>query len=88
MSLYLGMLLLGAIFGPTFGGVLADAFDMRMPFFAYALITGLAIIPTLVLPKLSSVQTDKSLNLREVVADMRQVISSPSVSSRVRMPFS
>ncbi|MBE0525904.1 MAG: MFS transporter, partial [Candidatus Thorarchaeota archaeon] len=51
MSFYMGMLLLGSIFGPTFGGIIADAYGIRAPFFAYALIMGLGIIPTLVLPR-------------------------------------
>ena len=79
MSLYMGLLLLGAIFGPTFGGVLADIYDIRAPFFAYAVITGLAIIPTLALPKLTnSGNVSSSLKVREIVRDMRQVLSSPS----------
>ena len=79
MSLYMGMLLLGAIFGPTFGGIIADAYGIRAPFFAYAIITGLAVIPTLVLPKLTnSGNVSSHLNLREIVSDMRQVLSQPS----------
>ncbi|MCK4566408.1 MAG: MFS transporter, partial [Candidatus Thorarchaeota archaeon] len=79
MSLYMGMLLLGAIFGPTFGGIIADAYGIRAPFFAYAIITGLAVIPTLVLPKLTnSGNVSSHLNLREIVRDMRQVLSNPS----------
>ncbi len=79
MSLYLGMLLLGAIFGPTFGGFLADLYDIRAPFFAYAIITGLAVIPTLALPKLTnSGNVSSPLVLREIVRDMRQVLSNPS----------
>ena len=82
MSLYLGTLLLGSIFGPTFGGVLADNFDIHMPFFAYALITGLGIIPTIALPNLtSSLSEIPSLNLKQVLQDMHQVISSPSFLS-------
>lgn len=79
MSLYMGMLLLGAIFGPTFGGILADTYDIRAPFFAYATITGLAILPTLVLPKLaSSGDSSLPLNVRRILHDMREVLSSPS----------
>ena len=79
MSLYMGMLLLGAVFGPTFGGIIADAYGIRAPFFAYAIITGLAVIPTLVLPKLTnSGNVSSHLNLREIVRDMRQVLSHPS----------
>jgi len=79
MSLYMGLLLLGAIFGPTFGGVLAALYDIRAPFFAYAIITGLGVFPTLVLPKLAnSGNVDSSLNLREIIRDMRQVLSNQS----------
>ena len=79
MSLYMGLLLLGAIFGPTFGGIIADMYDMRAPFFAYAIITGLGVIPTLVLPKLAnSGNVSSPLNLKEILGDMRQVLSNPS----------
>ena len=79
MSLYMGLLLLGAIFGPTFGGVIAAIYDFRTPFFAYALITGLGVFPTLVLPKLAnSGNVGSDLNFREIVSDMRQVLSNPS----------
>ncbi|MGY5879099.1 MAG: MFS transporter [Candidatus Thorarchaeota archaeon] len=79
MSLYMGLLLLGAIFGPTFGGIIAAIYDMRAPFFAYAVVTGLGVLPTLVLPKLTnSGNVDSSLNLREIARDMRQVLASPS----------
>jgi MFS family permease len=79
MSLYMGMLLLGAIFGPTFGGLIADTYGIRAPFFAYAIITGLAVIPTLILPKLTNTGNISSpLDLREILSDMRQVLSNPS----------
>ena len=79
MSLYMGMLLLGAIFGPTFGGIIADTYDIRAPFFAYAIITGLAVIPTLALPKLAnSGNVSSPLELRVILRDMRQVLSHPS----------
>ncbi|MFX1558969.1 MAG: MFS transporter [Promethearchaeota archaeon] len=79
MSLYLGMLLLGAIFGPTFGGILADTYDIRAPFFAYAIITGLAVLPTLTLPQLASSGNGLSpLGIGGIVRDMREVLSNPS----------
>lgn len=79
MSMYMGMLLLGSIFGPTFGGFLADMYDIRAPFLAYAVITGLAIIPTAVLPR--SVHAEPSspdFSPRETLTDIRAVLSSPS----------
>ncbi len=78
MSLYMGMLLLGSIFGPTFGGILADLYDIRMPFFAYAAMTGLAILPTLVLPKLANSEKSSSLESGRVLQDVKEVLSNPS----------
>ncbi len=79
MSLYMGMLLLGSVFGPTFGGILADTFDIRAPFFAYAIVTGLGVIPTLALPRLAnSGNTSPHLKKGEILNDMKQVLSSPS----------
>ena len=79
MSLYMGMLLLGAIFGPTFGGIIADIYDIRAPFFAYAIITGVAVLPTLALPKLTnSGNGSLALEPKEILRDMRQVLSNPS----------
>ncbi len=79
MSLYMGMLLLGAIFGPTFGGILAELYDIRAPFFAYAIITGLAVIPTLILPNLAnSGNTSEPQQMKEILRDMRQVVSNRS----------
>ncbi|MHA2602236.1 MAG: MFS transporter [Candidatus Thorarchaeota archaeon SMTZ1-83] len=79
MSLYMGMLLLGAIFGPTFGGIIADNYDIRAPFFAYAIITGLGVIPTFALPKLTnSGNMTTPLSLGGIMRDMRQVLSNPS----------
>ena len=79
MSLYMGMLLLGSIFGPTFGGFLADTYDIRAPFFAYAIITGLAVIPTLALPKLAnSGNVSSPLEVKGILGDMREVLSNPS----------
>jgi len=78
MSLYMGMLLLGSIFGPTFGGILADLYDIRMPFFAYAIMTGLAISPTLVLPKLTNSDNSSSLQSGKILHDVREVLSNPS----------
>jgi DHA1 family multidrug resistance protein-like MFS transporter len=79
MSLYMGLLLLGSIFGPTFGGVLAATYDIRTPFFAYALVSGLGVIPTLALPKLSnSGDTPLASEPMPILSDMRQVLSAPS----------
>ena len=78
MSLYMGMLLLGSIFGPTFGGIIADTYDIRAPFFAYALITGISLIPTLVLPKLPNSGNGSTLSRNQILHDMQEVLSTPS----------
>lgn len=51
MSVYSGFLLLGAIFGPSLGGFLATMFGIHAPFFAYAIVTAIGIIPTVLLQK-------------------------------------
>lgn len=77
MSLYLGMLLLGSIFGPTFGGFLTQAYDMSAPFFAYAILTGLAIIPTVVLPDVRNPRKESSgFQARDTLNDIRAVLSN------------
>ena len=78
MSLYMGMLLLGAIFGPTFGGIIADTYDIRAPFFAYAIVTGISLIPTFILPKLPNSGNGSSLSRDQILHDMREVLSTPS----------
>ena len=78
MSLYMGMLLLGSIFGPTFGGILTDIYDIRMPFFAYAIMTGLAISPTLILPKLSNSNNSSILESGTVLRDVKEILSNRS----------
>ena len=79
MSLYSGMLLLGSIFGPTFGGVIASASGIRSPFFAYAAVAGLGVIPTLALPKIeNSSRVSAHDGNRSTLQDMRQVLTHPS----------
>jgi DHA1 family multidrug resistance protein-like MFS transporter len=79
MSLYMGMLLLGSIFGPTFGGIIAAAYDIRMPFYAYAIAAGLGIIPTLILPNLpNSGNMTSRFDRRTTFSDIREVLSAPS----------
>ncbi len=79
MSLYWGVLLLGAVLGPTLGGILADTFDIRAPFFSYALIAGVGVIPTLTLPTLANSGKDSApQSFRNIVRDIRQVLSDSS----------
>jgi DHA1 family multidrug resistance protein-like MFS transporter len=79
MSLYSGMLLLGSIFGPTFGGILASSIDIHAPFFAYAFVAGLGVIPTLTLPKMTnSEHNSKRDEKKSTLRDMWQVLTYPS----------
>jgi DHA1 family multidrug resistance protein-like MFS transporter len=66
MSIYSGFLLLGAIFGPSFGGFIADSYGINAPFFAYAIISGSGIIPTLILPHVNNSNNEKSIKVREL----------------------
>jgi DHA1 family multidrug resistance protein-like MFS transporter len=81
MSIYSGMLLLGSIFGPSFGGFVAALYGIRAPFFAYALVSGLGVIPTLVLPKITNSSSDNaatSQKRRSALHDIWSVLSYPS----------
>lgn len=79
MSIYSGMLLLGSIFGPTFGGVIAAIYDIRAPFFAYALVAAFGIIPTLILPKLNNSEHNSEGKLPKIsLQDMGAVLRYPS----------
>jgi DHA1 family multidrug resistance protein-like MFS transporter len=84
MSIYSGMLLLGAIFGPSFGGFVATLYGIRAPFFAYAIASGLGVIPTLVLPKTANssaaadVAAASSQKQRSALHDIWSVLSYPS----------
>jgi DHA1 family multidrug resistance protein-like MFS transporter len=79
MGTYSGILLLGAIFGPTFGGVIATAYGIRAPFFAYAVAVGAGLIPTYILPKMPApINAAKSENLRSTLHDIRSIMFYPS----------
>lgn len=54
MSIYSGFLLLGTIFGPSFGGIIASNYGIRAPFLIYAILTALGIIPTLILSRIGN----------------------------------
>ena len=79
MSLYMGMILLGSVFGPTFGGVIAHAFDIRAPFFAYAAVAGFGVVPTIVLPRIpNSGGGIPSNRHRSILSDIWTVLTHPS----------
>lgn len=88
MSVYSGMLLLGAIFGPTFGGALATIFDIHAPFFAYALVSALGILPTLFLPKISHATSPNHIpdsfslhDIKKALSNMGFVLILPAIFS-------
>lgn len=79
MSFYSGMLLLGSISGPTFGGIIASTFDIRAPFFAYAIVAGLGMIPTLTLPTIeNSEHASANDGKKSTLQDIWHVLSYPS----------
>ena len=79
MSVYSGTLLLGSVFGPTFGGFMAAIYDVHAPFYAYAIVAGLGVIPTLALPNLASSDSAASLQKRASrIHDVWLVLSHPS----------
>jgi DHA1 family multidrug resistance protein-like MFS transporter len=79
MGTYSGILLLGAIFGPTFGGIIAAAYGIRAPFFAYAIAVGVGLIPTFILPKLPVPNnSSNSQNLQSTFHDIKSILFYPS----------
>jgi len=79
MSVYSGTLLLGSVFGPTFGGFIAAVYDIHAPFYAYAIVAGLGVVPTLALPNLASSENVASLKRRlSRIHDVWVVLSHPS----------
>jgi DHA1 family multidrug resistance protein-like MFS transporter len=66
MSIYSGFLLLGAIFGPSFGGYIANNYGITAPFFAYAIISASGIIPTFILPHANDTNNEKHTKIQEL----------------------
>jgi len=76
MSLYTGMLLLGGIFGPGVGGLIASVWGLQAPFFFYALVVGIGFV----LVALMIEKTAVPHNVRPITFnDVRQVVKDPSV---------
>jgi DHA1 family multidrug resistance protein-like MFS transporter len=79
MSMYTGMLLLGTIFGPTFGGIIAATYDIRAPFFAYAIVVSFGIPTTLILPKIDNSETTTSFETKtSPLRDVWSILTYPS----------
>jgi DHA1 family multidrug resistance protein-like MFS transporter len=66
MSIYSGFLLLGSIFGPSFGGFIADNYSINAPFLAYAIISAIGIVPTLTLPRVINSNDKKYIKKQEL----------------------
>ncbi|MFX0006593.1 MAG: MFS transporter [Candidatus Hermodarchaeota archaeon] len=88
MSIYSGFLLLGAIFGPSFGGYIANNYGITAPFFAYAIISASGIIPTLILPHVNDKNNDKHIKMQELyhqawysLKDLKFIPVLPSIFS-------
>jgi DHA1 family multidrug resistance protein-like MFS transporter len=75
MSLYSGFLLLGSIFGPSFGGFIADSYGITAPFFAYAIISAIGIIPTLILPHVND--DEKNIKIQDLYHQAWYSIKDP-----------
>jgi len=76
MSMFTGLLLLGGIFGPGFGGVIASIWGLRAPFFFYAFLVGIGMVLVTVLIERTAVPHQASkIKLEEI----KQVLSEPSI---------
>lgn len=78
MGIYSGFLLLGAIFGPSFGGFIADAYGIAAPFFAYAIVSACGIIPTLILPQVNNLNGKQVIKTREIYREAWNSIRDPN----------
>jgi len=88
MSIYAGFLLLGAIFGPSFGGFIADTYGINAPFFAYSIISASGIIPTLILPHVNNSNNEKIIKIQNLyrqagnaLKDLRFIPVLPAIFS-------
>jgi DHA1 family multidrug resistance protein-like MFS transporter len=88
MSIYSGFLLLGAIFGPSFGGFIADTYGINAPFFAYAIISASGIIPTLILPHVNNSNNERNIKIQNLyhqagntLKDLRYIPVLPAIFS-------
>ena len=65
----------GRLFAPALGGLLAGFWDIRAPFFAYGILSLLAIIPSFKLVQESAPHLTKGAGSRSAQADATQVAS-------------
>jgi DHA1 family multidrug resistance protein-like MFS transporter len=78
MGIYSGFLLLGSIFGPGFGGFIADFYDISAPFFAYAIVTAIGIVPTLILPKVNNSHDETAANSQKLYHQAWDSLKDPN----------
>jgi MFS transporter, DHA1 family, multidrug resistance protein len=76
MSMFTGLLLLGGIFGPGFGGVIASIWGLNAPFFFYAFLVSLGIVLVAVLVERTAIP-HKASEIK--LEDIKQVMSEPSI---------
>ncbi len=77
MSVYSGFLLLGSVFGPSFGGFIASLYGYSAPFFAYTIIVAVGIIPTLILPYIENLEDKKEIKLHNLYHNAWKSIKDP-----------
>lgn len=76
MGFYTGMLLLGGIFGPGVGGLIASIWGLRAPFYFYALVVGIGFVLVATMIERTAIPH----NVRPITfKDVRQVVKDPSV---------
>jgi DHA1 family multidrug resistance protein-like MFS transporter len=77
MSIYSGFILLGTIFGPSFGGIIANFYGIRAPFHVYAIVTAIGIIPTLILPRIENSNED-DFKFKELTRNAGKSLLNPN----------
>ncbi|NHJ20549.1 MAG: MFS transporter [Candidatus Lokiarchaeota archaeon] len=78
MGIYSGFLLLGSIFGPSFGGIIANIYGINAPFFAYAIVSAIGIIPTLTLPSIKNSENENTVRLRKLYSEAWSILKKPN----------
>ncbi|MFX0011072.1 MAG: MFS transporter, partial [Candidatus Hermodarchaeota archaeon] len=81
MGIYSGFLLLGSIFGPSFGGIIANIYGINAPFFAYAIVSAIGIIPTLTLPSINNSKNGNTVRLRKLYSEALSILKKPNFIS-------
>ena len=88
MGIYSGFLLLGSIFGPSFGGIIANIYGINAPFFAYAIVSAIGIIPTLTLPSINNSNNGNTVKPRKLYNEAWSILKKPNFISVLPSIFS